>query len=168
VSNCCDHCDRPAVVHETVIRNGVAKEVHLCEMHAAEFGYGPGGPTAGAVPVAALLTAFSASPSASPSVRGCPGCGTTLGQIRQTGTLGCPDCYTTFEGPLAPIVQRAQAGAVGHVGRAPTAASAREAQVALRAKLVRELEEAVSSEQYERAARIRDRIHELAGTLGVA
>jgi protein-arginine kinase activator protein McsA len=40
--------------------------------------------------------------------------------------------------------------------------------VALRAKLVRELEEAVSSEQYERAARIRDRIHELAGTLGVA
>jgi protein arginine kinase activator len=167
VSKSCDHCDQPAVVHETVIKAGVAKEVHLCEMHAAEFGYGPSGSATGGVPVAALLTAFVASPSSSTSVRGCPGCGTTLGQIRQSGTLGCPECYTTFEGPLAPIVQRAQAGAAGHVGRAPTAATAREAQVALRAKLVRELEEAVASEQYERAARIRDRIHELVGTLGV-
>jgi protein arginine kinase activator len=168
VSNCCDHCDRPAVVHETVIKGGVAKEVHLCEMHAAEFGYGPGGAGDGAVPVAALLTAFVSGPSTSPAVRGCPGCGTTLGQIRQSGTLGCPDCYTTFEGALAPIVQRAQDGAAGHVGRAPTAANAREAQVALRAKLVRELEEAVASEQYERAARIRDRIHDLAGSLGAS
>lgn len=168
MSRSCDHCDQPAVVHETVIKAGVAKEVHLCEMHAAEFGYGPGGPAGGAVPVAALLTAFVASPATASTVRSCPGCGTTFPQIRQSGILGCPDCYATFEGLLAPIVQRAQAGAVGHVGRAPTAASAREAQVALRAKLVRELEEAVSSEQYERAARIRDRIHELAGTLGTS
>lgn len=167
MSNSCDHCDQPAVVHETIINGGIAKEVHLCEMHAAEFGYGPGAPPGGPVPVTALLTAFVAAPASATSVRGCPGCGTTLGQIRQTGSLGCPDCYTTFAGPLAPIVERAQAGAAGHVGRAPTAASAREAQVALRAKLVRELEEAVASEQYERAARIRDRIHELAGTLGV-
>lgn len=167
MSNSCDHCDQPAVVHETIINGGIAKEVHLCEMHAAEFGYGPAAAPGGPVPVTALLTAFAASPVPSAAARGCPGCGTTLGQIRQSGSLGCPDCYTTFAGPLAPIVERAQAGAVGHVGRAPTAANAREAQVALRAKLVRELEEAVASEQYERAARIRDRIHELAGALGV-
>jgi protein arginine kinase activator len=165
VSNSCDHCDQPAVVHETIIKNGVAKEVHLCQTHAAELGYGP---AAGPVPVAALLKGSPATPIASAATRGCPGCGTTLGQIRQSGTLGCPDCYESFEAALSPIVQRAQAGAVGHVGRGPTAASAREAQVALRAKLVRELEEAVASEQYERAARIRDRIHELAGTLGVS
>lgn len=165
MSRSCDHCDQPAVVHETVIKGGVAKEVHLCETHAAEFGYGPG---SGPVPVASLLTAFVAGPVTPNAVRGCPGCGTTLGQIRQTGTLGCSECYATFESALAPIVQRAQAGSVGHVGRGPTAASAREAKVALRAKLVRELEEAVASEQYERAARIRDRIHELAGTLGVS
>ena len=165
MSKPCDHCDQPAVVHETVIKGGVAKEVHLCETHAAEFGYGPG---SGAVPVTTLLTAFAAAPVAPSTARCCPGCGTTLGHIRQSGTLGCPECYATFESSLAPIVQRAQSGAVGHVGRGPTASSAREAQVALRAKLVRELEEAVASEQYERAARIRDRIHELAGALGVS
>lgn len=167
MSKSCDHCDQPAVVHETVIKGGVASEVHLCEAHAAELGYGPGGATGG-VPVAALLTAFVAAPASAAAVRGCPGCGTTLGQIRQSGTLGCPECYATFEKALSPIVQRAQAGAVGHVGRVPSGASAREAQVALRAKLVRELEEAVASEQYERAARIRDRIHELAGIIGVS
>ena len=36
-------------------------------------------------------------------LRSCPGCGTTFPQIRQSGILGCPDCYATFEGLLAPI-----------------------------------------------------------------
>ena len=41
----CDMCDKPAVVHEVILRNGVKQELHLCEKHAAEQGYAlPGQP----------------------------------------------------------------------------------------------------------------------------
>ena len=34
----CDKCDKPAVVHEVVIRGGVKKELHLCADHAMKEG----------------------------------------------------------------------------------------------------------------------------------
>ena len=35
----CDCCPNPAIVHETLVQNGVKNEVHLCAEHAAERGY---------------------------------------------------------------------------------------------------------------------------------
>ena len=35
----CDCCPEPAVVHETLVRDGVKTEVHLCAAHAQERGY---------------------------------------------------------------------------------------------------------------------------------
>ena len=40
----CDQCDKPAVVHEVTNKNGVHKEVHLCEDHAEEAGVQMGPP----------------------------------------------------------------------------------------------------------------------------
>ncbi len=155
----CDHCDKPAVVHEVVIKNGATLEVHLCEEHAAARGY----PVPTHQPVHQLLTpmAVVGAPGKATTkkvVKACPTCGRTFSQIRDTGHLGCADCYTTFEESLQPIIERAQAGANFHVGRSPRGQLDAAARHQLRSRLVKELDEAVSAEQYERAAKLRDRI----------
>jgi protein arginine kinase activator len=95
--------------------------------------------------------------------KACTSCGMTLAQVRETGLVGCPLCYRSFEQELAAIVERAQAGASAHVGRHPAHAADLVDRAALRNRLARELREAVSREEYERAARLRDRLFEIGG-----
>jgi protein arginine kinase activator len=157
----CDLCDKPAVVHEVVIKGDVKKEVHLCETHAGQHGF--------AVPMQQplnqLLTKFvitSASPEArkKPAVA-CARCGLTFVQFRQSGTLGCPGCYEAFSEHLSPLIERAQAGKTHHIGKSPSRAGQSIDRQLLRQRLVKELQEAVVAEQYERAARLRDRLREV-------
>jgi protein arginine kinase activator len=151
-------------------------ERHLCESCAREQGLVAGAPT----PVAELLqkiaTAGVAAPVARPSA--CPECGTTFAEFKQSGRLGCPACYGAFEQQLAPILNRAHQGATHHVGKVPArllrhagdSSDVRAAAVAMaaaeaRAEEIRrvrgELERAVKSEAYEKAAQLRDRLRKL-------
>lgn len=161
----CDHCDKPAVVHELVIKDGKTAEVHLCEDHATEHGY----QLPLHQPVAHLLTQFAmGNPSGNAPTSKAPAkttakaktctCGATFATIRQSGLLGCADCYTTFETELSGLIEQAQAGANFHSGRAPRNNRDSAARLELRSRLAKELDEAVAAEQYERAARLRDRI----------
>lgn len=161
----CDHCDKPAVVHEVVIKSGATKEVHLCAEHAQQKGI-----EVPATPVTALLSKLVEQHGLSKRAKGagtCPSCGLTILEFRQTGTLGCPSCYDAFQPDLGTLIARAQGGATHHVGRAPRASSGSVERGMRRARLVQELDAAVAAEQYERAARIRDRLHQLdAGPAG--
>lgn len=152
----CDHCDKPAVVHETVIKNGEKKEIHLCQAHAASVGYLPD-----LQPLDKILANFSPTAKKTAASPACATCGMTLAQFRQHGNLGCEACYSTFEKMLEPLIERAHAGGTRHVGRSPRRSAERIDLRELRMKLVRELDEAVAAEQYERAARLRDRLHGL-------
>ena len=49
---------------------------------------------------------------------GCPGCGMTTQQFKNTGRLGCPRCYENFRGDLVPLLQRVHE-ASQHKGRLP-------------------------------------------------
>lgn len=171
----CDHCEKPAVVHEVLVtKDGATVEVHLCEEHATARGYptpavplGAGGhPPLQQMLTSVVLGAAGPRPAAKVAVKSCPSCGRTIAQIRDTGLLGCSDCYAAFEGSLEALIERAQAGSNFHVGRAPRGALDASARQALRSRLVRELDEAVLAEQYERAARLRDRIRHLHDELG--
>lgn len=155
----CDHCDKPAVVHEVVIKNGVTTEVHLCSGHAEALGY-----EVPASPVTALLSKIVEQHGLARRAKGattCAGCGLTVLEFRQNGNLGCPACYDAFQPDLGTLIARAQAGATHHVGRAPRCSTGGVERGLRRARLVQELEAAVAAEQYERAARIRDRLHQL-------
>lgn len=170
----CDHCDKPAVVHELVIKNGTTIEVHLCEAHAAEHGYQLPSPQ----PVAELLTQFavvgpvhaSGTPAGAKgaktpkTVKSCPSCGLAFATIRQNGLLGCAECYKAFETELNGLIEQAQAGANFHCGRAPRNCRDAAARLELRSRLAKELTEAVAAEQYERAAKLRDRLLHLASS----
>ncbi len=156
----CDHCDEPAVVHEVTLKNGIKTEIHLCQEHAQEAGVSM--PTH--QPINQLLTQFVISHSSkarAKSKKACPGCGMTFGRFRQSGALGCADCYETFEEQLTPLIERAQNGATHHRGKTPHRAGSSVDRQLLITQLVKELDQAVGAEQYERAAQLRDRLREL-------
>ena len=156
----CDHCDKPAVVHEVTVKNGVKTEIHLCHEHAQEAGVAM--PTQ--QPLNQLLSQFVAHQSrrAKPKSRkACPTCGMTFARFRQAGTLGCPDCYEAFDDQLTPLIERAQNGATHHRGKTPRRAGASVDRQLLVQQLVKELDQAVAAEQYERAAQLRDRLRSL-------
>ncbi len=87
----------------------------------------------------------------------CSACGTSKMDLREKGRLGCSDCYSTFSVSLEPILSRIH-GAVEHRGKLPhPAASNLDLKNELR-RLQEELQDAVVSENYERAAKLRDKI----------
>jgi protein arginine kinase activator len=87
----------------------------------------------------------------------CSACGTSQTDLREKGRLGCSDCYATFSVSLEPILSRVH-GAVEHRGKLPHPA---ERTLDLKNELRRlqeELQDSVVSENYERAAKLRDQI----------
>jgi len=151
----CDLCNKPAVVHEFQIMDGVKRELHLCQEHAAQHGFAEAPGLAGFVKGAMHSVSTKVGVAAVQSPR-CETCGMTFAQIRQTSNIGCPDCYDAFDVPVGKMIEHAQYGATRHVGRRPAGGEADLARRHESQRLMRELEAAVAAEHYERAAKIRD------------
>ena len=86
-----------------------------------------------------------------PTTLRCPGCGMRLVQLRREGRVGCAQCYETFRKQVVPLLKRVH-GASEHTGSRP--ANARPDLGRLR----EELRRAIEAEDFEQAARLRDRI----------
>lgn len=172
----CQHCENEATVHEVTVRNGVRVERHLCESCAAQQGI----PVQGQASINELISKYlmaqgpmAAGPVPKPAARPtvCPTCAMSYAEFKQSGLLGCPDCYVAFEAQLGPLIERAHGGAGQHVGksprreaRAPEAEREAMEERARRLRLIRkQLDDAVHAEQYERAAKLRDELRRLAG-----
>ena len=158
----CDLCEKPAQVHEVLIKNGQKHEIHLCPECASAQGYGG---AAGQLPakIAKKLPAKPGGVEGGP--RACRECGLTHSAFRRHGVLGCPGCYQAFEKQLEPLISRAQGGATHHCGHVPEQASGHLDRQVQRTRLLKQLNEAIATEQYERAARIRDTLQGLSGPL---
>lgn len=155
----CDRCDRQATVHLIEIQDGKKVEKHLCEQHAVDEGVAV---KVAQAPINDLLEKFVMKHSSAPQVHAetlqCEACGLNYDEFRKSGLLGCPDCYAAFEPALIPLLQRAHEGAERHLGKVPVHAGVNEMRQQRLAQLRRELEHAVASEQYERAAALRDQV----------
>lgn len=156
----CDKCNKKATIHLTDIVDGHKTEVHLCEDCAVSEGI-----TIKAS-VSQLLEEFvlQKSPEPEEAQPACDVCGMTFAEFRQKGLLGCPHDYDLFEKPLAPLLERAQEGTLQHVGKVPHKASSSQKKQTELLRLRASLRAAVSAEDYERAATLRDRIKELENT----
>lgn len=84
----------------------------------------------------------------------CPGCGITGAELRERTLLGCPRCYETFARPLEDLFLRMH-GAVEHAGRLP---AGRRAAPPDTRDLHRQLREAIERQDFETAARLRNRL----------
>lgn len=155
----CDRCDNPASHH--LLEIGAGKKVvekYLCQKHALEAGVAA---QPQSIPVTDLfekLVLKHAGLKLQNPKLACNSCGMTFDEFRKGGLLGCADCYKTLERLLNPLLERAQEGASKHIGKVPTRAGVDELRQQRLRQLRSELEQAVASEQYERAANLRDQL----------
>ena len=90
----------------------------------------------------------------------CRECGMTYKQFKKVGRLGCHQCYTSFAPQLERLLKRIH-GADAHCGKAPIEVGTVPSPHKALEQLRNELKDAVSCEQFERAAKIRDQIREI-------
>ena len=88
--------------------------------------------------------------------RVCPLCGLKFMEFRISGRLGCPNDYLAFNRGLLPLLRRSHDGVTRHVGKFPKRPAGPESADALRLRA--QLRQAVSREEYEEAARLRDQL----------
>ena len=162
----CEHCgEREAAVHLTQGVDNQMTTSHLCQQCAAEKGFQSDVPPSN-LPLADFLAKMGGGDSLSGKAvededQVCPFCGLSGSDFKEVGRLGCPQCYSTFEGHLRGLLRRIHGG-TQHVGKVylppDTTLSDREERLAgLRKKLQR----AIDTEDFERAAEIRDQIRSL-------
>ena len=78
--------------------------------------------------------------------------------------MGCADCYDTFYEKLKPSLYRIH-GRASHVGKTSSSYDAVSARKERIRELSEQMKEAVATENFERAAEIRDEIKSLKGEL---
>ena len=177
----CDNCgEREAQIHLTQIVDNTVTTMHLCEQCAAEKGVETGASVA-KFPLGDFLASLGKGSGAETTAAGgevaCPSCGGTLQDFRQTGRLGCAQCYTTFEPHLRDLLRRLH-GSSQHAGEryaAPAATAAAGAGTGAGAdagpgrgvaagpaaeigELRARLQRAIQAEDFELAAELRDRL----------
>ena len=154
----CEICNaNEAVVHVKQVVNGDMKEMHVCESCAAEHGFDVHSP----MTMTDFLFGMGMDRAKeTPAVdKACPACHLKLSEFHKRTRLGCPECYVAFADELSPVLASMHRG-VRHVGKVP--GGERVAQEAL--DLQTALDEAVRKQEFEEAARLRDRINELKST----
>lgn len=152
----CDVCKKnQATVFLTQIVEGKMQKVNLCENCSKEKGVTD--PTGFAL--ADLLLGLGAAQEIERGggVQKCPVCGFSQSDFKKTGRLGCATCYDTFSEGLQSLLKGMHKG-TEHKGKVPSRLQRsleREQQLK---DLHRTLRKAVSDEDYEEAAKLRDRI----------
>jgi len=166
----CEKCGKnSANTHLKQVINGNVQEMHLCSECAEEMGYG-------------IFSGFNTFNDLMPSIsnflgglftqtmpqqainspKKCSFCGSSFEEIAQDARVGCANCYSEFYKQLLPSIQRIH-GKTRHIGKIPASASN---HLKLRHELddlKQKLNEAVAAQDYENAAKIRDKIKEIEG-----
>jgi protein arginine kinase activator len=154
----------PAKVHLTQIVEDKMQKVDLCEECAKQKGVNdPAG-----FSLADLLLGLGASQEMSQSSTGeeikCPACGFTQTDFKKAGRLGCATCYTTFAEGLEGLLKSMHKG-TKHVGKVPLALrQTRDLNDRLK-HLQKKLDKAVTAEDFELAASLRDEIKNAKGPI---
>ncbi|MDP6633571.1 MAG: UvrB/UvrC motif-containing protein [Phycisphaerae bacterium] len=155
----CDKCGKPATIHLTEIVDGDKIEKHFCQNCASTDGI----TIQAEIPIGQLLEDFvlqSESASEAEELE-CEVCGMKFSDFRDTGLLGCPNDYDVFADAMASVLERAQEGALQHIGKVPHGSDDTQKRQTAILRLRSELKSAITGEDYERAASLRDQIKEL-------
>jgi protein arginine kinase activator len=164
----CDDCgNSEAEVHLTAVEGDEVKSLHLCPECAAQRGFpteaGEEVPESHPPLVDFLAQLGAAGPTApAPSVsEPCPFCGTSTIDFRKTGRVGCPQCYVHFEAQLRGLLRRIH-GSAQHAGKLYLSETSDISDRLGRiSSMKRRMRRAIEAEDFETAADLRDRIHEL-------
>lgn len=168
----CEKCKKnEAKVNLITVINKEKHEIWLCENCAKDISNVPFLSSIGQngeLPFQGMLTEILSSVGS--KVNGnntsnvneiiCPNCGLTYDEFKKTGRLGCSDCYVAFKVVLEPRIKSLQVG-VKHIGKIP---HMKGQEIIRRRKLndlKSEMQKLIVTEEYERAAVVRDEIKKL-------
>ena len=165
----CQYCKkRAATIHLTEIDNGQRVEAHFCESCARKQGLA----VKNQIPLNELLSTLLAAqsdPLAEPAAFAdssvdditCPCCGMTLKRFLKESLLGCANDYKAFDESLRLIIEKSHRGNMTHCGKVPSTVPSDTKKQAEQINLRSQLEAAVRNEDYETAAKLRDRMEKL-------
>ncbi len=158
----CQKCAKPATFHITDIERGKPREYHFCEEHAHQH-LRPPEEAAEQPPMSELAKKLITSgqggtrePSAADK-QVCPVCQISFLEFRNSGRLGCPYDYEVFRDELMPLLENIHDEA-RHSGKVPKRAPRNTQQQTTLIQLRNDLKRAIAAEDYETAARVRDKI----------
>jgi protein arginine kinase activator len=159
----CQKCAKPATFHITDIERGKPREYHFCDEHARQH-LTPSEPEVEAQPMSELAkkligggTAAEREKTAAADRHSCPVCQITFAEFRNSGRLGCPYDYEVFRDELMPLLENIH-DETRHSGKVPRRAPRNSQQQTTLIQLRNDLKRAVAAEDYETAARVRDKI----------
>ncbi|MDR2169050.1 MAG: UvrB/UvrC motif-containing protein [Planctomycetaceae bacterium] len=168
----CQKCNKPAMFHITELTGNKPEEHHFCEIHAREY-LNETSQNSELSQSDGLATALADSPvKKNPPMaklaaelqaidqQVCPVCGISFYDFRNRGRLGCANDYDCFSKQLEPLIANIH-GATNHVGKSPTGLNIKSDNSAKLIKLRRDLDVAISEENYEHATKIRDEIKKI-------
>lgn len=165
----CQDCQkREALVHMTQIINNEKTTLHLCQKCALARGFHS--PLDNVpFPLAEILTGIA---STGPKLGFhqeddgprlvCDNCGLEFSEFTRQGRFGCGSCYKAFRSRLEPIMRKIHGNSL-HRGRGPIVnkenlENSDVLPVKEEERLEEELTKAILSEDFERAAEIRDKL----------
>ncbi len=159
----CQKCAKPATFHITdIVEKGKHREFHFCDEHARQHLAPPD--EASEPPISELAKKLIVSGAGCdcvsrrrPTSRCVPICQITFLEFRNSGRLGCPYDYEVFRDELMPLLENIH-GETRHSGKVPKRAPRNTQQQTTLIQLRNELKRAVAAEDYEAAARLRDKI----------
>ncbi len=155
----CSMCGKKtATTHIKSSINGVTEQLYLCSDCAREYS------TQNSMSLGSLIGSFFGdtlrTQSHTDNRKRCPGCGICFDDIASSGKVGCDKCYETFLDKLLPSLQRMH-GRSRHAGKAPASVTAEPTLQDKIDLLKAQLEQAISEQNFEQAAILRDQIKAL-------
>ncbi len=161
-------------MHLTEIINDQVTKLNLCEYCAKQKGTNMEQHFGIADLLQGLAGVSDSEPTTTVQKVRCVNCGLTFDKFKKIGRLGCARCYEAFEEHLTPLLKRIHSS-VKHIGKVPSSfagveekkpkvrpatISTEDIKATLR-KMRIELKHLIESEDYEKAAQLRDKIKKI-------
>jgi protein arginine kinase activator len=165
----CEDCRKQeATVHLKQVINNQKIVMNLCPNCAKRRGFS--NPLKNIpFPLADFLTSMVPSqlgrPDAELAEQRCSSCGLTYDKFAKTGRLGCGNCFSAFRQPLADLLRRIHGSNLHRGKRQTSALTTSMDSLKEEARLKDELKAAITNEDFERAAQIRDRLKDVQSRL---
>jgi protein arginine kinase activator len=159
----CESCGKnPATVHFTELSGNTAVEYHICSSCAQSRGLTQSGAAPASFTPGGFVAGMAESGEPEETRRSsevCGTCGKNYAEFRDSGRLGCGDCYVFFGSLLRPLLRRIH-GSTTHRGKRPRTEPTTGVAVEEVARLRDELRRALEREDFERCAELRDLIRQ--------
>jgi protein arginine kinase activator len=156
----CQKCHNQATIHITeVLEDDKFEDLHFCEQCAGNYLYEPKSKSFNPKTGDVDLTEEGDETGLVPQ-RECSLCGIKFAEFRNSGRLGCPHDYQEFRAELVTLLENIH-GETRHCGKTPRRLPLNKLTQSELIQLRNRLKQAVHREDYEEAARLRDRIKQL-------